>query len=294
MIRKSLALLAVIACATGLLPQWKSGTAASAAPLVMGRVHETFQPVGGKVFILVIGNDARHGNPDSARADAIHIFGINTKTMRGGILNFPRDSWVSIPGRGSAKINEATTAGGPLVLARTLENLTGIRIDYWAMVGFEGFVGIMHDLGGVRMDIRTDIYDPYGSGAHIDAGKQRLSAPEALAFARTRHSFGSGDIARTTNQGRLLLALLRKFRTQVAWNPGMLMKWMATTSRHARLNVPADEMFRLGILASQLSRRRVSNVTVPVSIGSVGAASVVFISPAARSIYQRFARNGSL
>src|ERR687891_439455 len=109
----------------------------TAAPVVMGRVHERWQPNQGKIFVLVIGSDARHGNPN-LRADAVHIAGINTKTMRGGILNFPRDSWVAIPGHGSAKINEALYIGGPQLLARTLEAETGIRLDYWVLVGFEG------------------------------------------------------------------------------------------------------------------------------------------------------------
>src|SRR5687768_3000847 len=82
------------------------------AALTVGRVHRTFQPLKHKLFILVIGNDAREGNPDNVRADAIHIVGLNTKTMRGGILNFPRDSWVPIPGYRTGRINESLTAGG--------------------------------------------------------------------------------------------------------------------------------------------------------------------------------------
>ena len=107
------------------------------------------------LFVLVIGNDARAGNPDRSRADAIHIVGLDTKTLRGGILNFPRDTWVSIPGHGSGKINEALYDGGPQLLARTLENLTGIRIDLWVMTGFEGFKPVMTSfilgiIGGVK------------------------------------------------------------------------------------------------------------------------------------------------
>ncbi len=148
--------LAVIALAlavllTTLVPT--SGTSSAAPALMVGRVHETYQPQDGKIFVLAIGNDARSGNPDRALADAIHIIGVNTKTMRGGVLNFPRDSYVPIPGYGTAKINEALLQGGPELLAKTLENLTGIRLDYWAMVGFEGFEDIIHGLGGVRVRV---------------------------------------------------------------------------------------------------------------------------------------------
>ena len=154
----------MIATAATLLPMIGSAPI-NAAPLLVGKVHGSFQPEDGKIFVLVIGNDARSGNPDNSRADAIHIAGINTKTMKGGILNFPRDSWVSIPGAGTSKMNEALYRGGPRTLAHTLENLTGIRIDYWVMVGFEGFRGIIDDIGGVEMKITQPVYDPTGSGA---------------------------------------------------------------------------------------------------------------------------------
>lgn len=92
----------------------------------------------------------------------------------------------------------------------------------------------------------------------------------------------------------MLVALLRKFRTETAKSPASLLRWIAVTRKHARFDVSADEMFRLGILASQVGARDVKSVTVPVSLGHMGAASVVFISPNAQSIYKRFRENASL
>ncbi|MCA1709521.1 MAG: LCP family protein [Actinobacteria bacterium] len=265
-----------------------------AAELLVGRVHKEFQPTDGKVFVLVIGNDARSGNPLNARSDAIHIVGINTKTMRGGILNFPRDSWVPIPGYGTWKINEALYHGGPDLLARTLEGLTGIRLDYWVMVGFEDFVNIIRDLGRVEMHLRTAVYDPTGSGARLKAGKQQLTAQQSLAYLRTRHSFAGGDVTRTTNQGNYLLALLRKLRGDTVRNPAALLQWMSVTQRYARYDLSAVEMLRLGIIATKMKPKNIGNVTVPVSVGTVGAASVVFISPGARDVYARFRKSAQL
>lgn len=266
---------------------------ASGTPLSFGRAHESFQPNRGKIFVLVIGSDARAGNPN-ARADAVHLAGVNTRTLEGGILNFPRDSWVPIPGYGSGRINEALVLGGPELLVRTVENLTGIRIDYWVMVGFEGFRGIIRDLNGVPFEITRPIYDPGGSGAQLPAGKERLGAENALAFVRTRKSLPNGDIDRTTNQGLFLLALLRKLNAEVDRRPSSLLRWIDVTRRWARFDLSPDDMFRLGILASQVRARDVANVTVPVSLGSVGGASVVFIQGGAGALYDRFARSGSL
>jgi polyisoprenyl-teichoic acid--peptidoglycan teichoic acid transferase len=261
----------------------------------LGRVERSYQPIDKhKIFILVIGNDARTGNPDNVRADAIHIVGFNTKTMRGGILNFPRDSYVSIPGSGSGRINESLYRGGPELVARTVESVTGIELDYWMMTGFEGFRAIIHRIGKVPYEIEQDIFDPLGSGAYLPAGTKFLKGEQALAYVRTRKAFGDGDIARTTNQGSFMVALLRMFQDEVDADPANLLRWISITREFTRNDVSADQMFRLAILASQVKPKHFRNVTVPVSYGSVGAASVVFIEGAAQSIYAKFRRKASL
>jgi LCP family protein required for cell wall assembly len=292
-IKRAAALVCLLAVTVVAIPMLGTTTSGASA-ILAGRVHERFQPNRGKIFVLVIGNDARAGNPDQSRADAVHLVGINTKTMRGGILNFPRDSWVNIPGSGTGRINEALYRGGPDLLARTVESITGIHIDYWVMTGFEGFRGIMEAIGGIEMKIPFDLYDPSGSGINLGKGNQLLRREMALAYVRTRHSFPRGDVDRTTNQARFLIEMLRKLRSQVDQNPSTLLKWMAAARRYARFDISAAEMFRLGVLASQVQPKDVGNVTVPVSVGAVGAASVVFISPAAQSIYARFKRTARL
>ena len=294
MIKRAAAIVAFLGLVCTLVPLVGEPAPTQAAPAMFGRVHESFQPQRGKIFVAVIGNDARSGNPDRALADAIHIVGINTKTMKAGVLNFPRDSWVNIPGQGSAKMNEALVRGGPQLVARTLESVTGIRIDYWVMTGFVGFENLIRQLNGVKMRIPTNVSDIGGSGAQLRAGVQRLKGYEALAYARTRKAFSGGDVARTTHQGDILVALVRKLRKETQRSPAALLRWIDVTRKNTRLDISANEMFRLGILASQVKAKDVGNVTVPVSLGSMGAASVVFISPGAHSIYARFKKNGSL
>jgi LCP family protein required for cell wall assembly len=260
----------------------------SEAAITIGRVHAGYQPTTGKLFILVIGNDARQGNPNGALADAIHLVGIDTTSMKAGILNFPRDSWVSIPGHGTNKINASLIDGGPELVAKTIESLTGIRIAYWVMTGFGGFYGIVKRLGGVKVRVPRNLNDPSGSGAVMSAGIHKLAPLQALSFVRDRHDFPNGDISRTANQATFLLALLKKLRKEVANNPASLLKWMAVARRYTRLDISLSELFRLGIVASELSPKDVGTKTVPVSFGFEGAQSVVFISPQASSIYASF------
>ena len=291
MIKRAIALAAALGLIAVIVPLLGSTEKSAASPIEVGRVHDSFQPNRGKIFILVIGNDARYGNPDASRADAIHLVGVNTETMRAGILNFPRDSWVEIPGRGSSKINEALYDGGPELLAKTVEMLTGIRIDYWVMTGFKGFEGLVSDVGGIHVNLPSDVYDVGWSGANLKAGKQVLNRSQALAYNRARHAFSNGDLARTANQARFLVWMLKELQRQVEWNPSKLLTWIAAARRNTRLNVPTDEQFRLGVLASQLPAKNVESVTIPVRVGSVGLASVVFISPGANALYARFRAN---
>jgi hypothetical protein len=101
-------------------------------------------------------------------------------------------------------------------------------------------------------------------------------------------------VDRTTNHGRFLLALLKKLRTDIANSPAKMFDWMAATRKWTRLDIPPHELFQLGVLTSQVKSQDVGNVTVPVQVGSAGAASVVFIQPGAQAIYDRFKKNASL
>lgn len=294
MSRQLAALVAIIAVAVGFVHLDPAGSPAAAQDTQIGRVRDSYQPLDGKIYVLIIGTDARSGNPERGsasgpdiNADGIHIAAMNLRTMRGGILNFPRDSWVAVPGRGSARINDALDKGGPELLVQTVENLTGIRLDYWVMTGFEGFQRALEDLGGVEMDVPSSIVDPGGSGANLSAGRQNLKGYQALAYMRARKPFSDGDVTRTTNHGRLLVALLQKLRGEVSRNPASLLRWLSVAREHTRYTLSEEELFRLALVTSQMKPGRVKNVTVPSSLGTVGSAEVVFISPGARSLYQR-------
>lgn len=295
--RISIALVAFIAGVASFVHVGGSGDARAQGALV-GRVHDNYQPTEGRLYVLLIGSDARSGNPDRKQgagpdinADGIHLLALNTRAMKGGILNFPRDCWVPVPGLGSRRINDALNRGGPDLLAATVENLTGIRLDYWVLTGFEGFQGAVRDLGGVRMDVPGPVNDPGGSGAALRAGRQRLAGYQALAYMRARKPFPGGDATRTTNHGRFLLALQRKLRSEVSDDPISLLRWMTVARRHTRLNISEDELFRLAVLTSQVRPADVRNVTVPTTGARVGAAQVLRITSGANSLYRQLRRN---
>jgi LCP family protein required for cell wall assembly len=237
------------------------------------------------LFILVLGSDARPGQRvDRGRADSIHLLGVNVQKRKATVLGFPRDSWVSIPGHGTGKITTAMYLGGPELMVQTIESITGIRIDFYVLTSFEGLKRMVEGIGGIEVDVPYPMHDSF-SGSNFSAGLQKFNGKEALAFSRDRHSAAGGDFGRSKNQGRLLLAALRKLRDGFDENPGLLFTWIAVGWRNVRTDLSFRTLLDLGLTATLIAPKDVKNRVVPASVGSVGDQSVVFISASASATY---------
>jgi LCP family protein required for cell wall assembly len=181
---------------------------------------------------LITGSDSRQGLTDKEirklstgfgiggqRSDTIMVLHLPAGGGRPVLISIPRDSYVPIPGVGSNKINAAYSLGGPALLAKTVQNLTGLRIDHYMGIGFGGFVHVVDAVGGVRICLKQPLTDP-SAGLHLKAGCQVLDGAEALGFVRSRHTYATQDLQRIQNQRLLLRALLRKLTsTGVILNP---------------------------------------------------------------------------
>jgi LCP family protein required for cell wall assembly len=257
---------------------------AEAMPLFqLEPAHAEFVPVldgSEPIFILLLGSDARPGEEITGqRADSIHIVAINPAKAKVTIVGFPRDSYVPIPGFGSNKINSAMVNGGPELMVRTVEQLTGITMDYWALTWFDGFEQMIDDIGGLHMDVPFDVFDHYAH-AQISAGPQVLNGRSALAFARARHALPTGDFGRSENQGRLIISALRQFQNEFTSDPSRLLAWVGAAVRSSRSSVPFDQLMSLAFTGTSLNARRVTNVVVPGGTGMVGGSSVVNLDQA--------------
>jgi LCP family protein required for cell wall assembly len=136
-------------------------------------------------------------------------------TGRPVLVSIPRDSYVPIPGYGYNKINAALGFGGPTLLIKTVESVTGLRIDHYMGIGFGGLVSVVNQVGGVNICLPSALHDT-DSGVNLKAGCQTLNGTQALAFARDRHSFANEDLQRMQDQRAFLKALLDK-----ATSPGV-------------------------------------------------------------------------
>jgi LCP family protein required for cell wall assembly len=244
------------------------------------------------LFILALGSDARPGQQVlRERSDSIHIIGVNLVTHKATILGFPRDSWVHIPGHGSAKITTAMSFGGPALTVATIEALTGIRIDFWLLTTFQGIVRIVNSVGPLRVRVTQAMHDRF-SGANFSVGLHKFRGNDALAFARDRHDFSQGDITRSANQGKLMQAALDKFQADFERDVSRLFTWLAVGWRNIHTDLSPAVLLQLALTATQISPNRVNNLVVPSSTGSVGAQSVVFIQGGASRIYARMRATG--
>lgn len=196
---------------------------ASPTPDIAGRCDER------ACNYLLLGSDSRAGlskeeqeafgtNRDIGgenRSDTIILVHTEPKQRRAVFLSFPRDLWVEIPGRGMGKINSAfeggVEGGGPARVARTITDLTGLKIHHVLYIDLAGFQGLVDALGGVEMCVPYPMQDPL-TGLDIQAGCQRFDGRTALAYVRTRHQVCDKipDFARIGRQQQFLRAVIAK------------------------------------------------------------------------------------
>ncbi|MET8719964.1 LCP family protein [Streptomyces misionensis] len=182
----------------------------------------------GSENILVLGSDTRAGgnrklgggtDDGSARSDTAMIVHVYAGHKKASVVSIPRDTLVDRPActdtKGTAHpaatgvmFNEAYSAGGAACAVKTVESLTGIRMDHYLEVDFAGFQRLIDDLGGVPVTTTRAIDDPQ---SHLDlqAGTHTLNGQQALGLVRTRHGVGDGsDLGRIQLQQAFVKALI--------------------------------------------------------------------------------------
>ncbi|MFB0618231.1 LCP family protein [Streptomyces sp. AGS-58] len=182
----------------------------------------------GSENILVLGSDTRAGknkklgggaDDGSARSDTAMIVHVYEGHQRASVVSIPRDTLVDRPEctdtKGTAHpvasgvmFNEAYSTGGAACAVKTVESISGIRMDHYLEVDFEGFQRLIDDLGGVRVTTTKAIDDPQ-SHLRLKAGAHTLDGEQALGLVRTRHGVGDGsDLGRIQLQQAFIKALL--------------------------------------------------------------------------------------
>jgi LCP family protein required for cell wall assembly len=251
-------------------------------------------PSTGPMFVLVIGSDARPGaDPAHGLADSLHIVGVDPRTGTASILGIPRDSFVPIPGLGTDKINASLARGGPDLVVRTVERLSGIHIDGYVLTGFAGFERLVDAIGPIAIDVPYAMNDP-SSHAEFRPGRTELNAREALAFSRDRHDAPGGDFGRSLNQGRLLVAALATLRADLRAGDLAVLPWILAGARHLETDLDLWQMLELLLSAPAVDPGAVRIRVVPGRTATIGGRSIVLLAPEARAMFRDLARDGVL
>jgi LCP family protein required for cell wall assembly len=187
---------------------------------------------GGRINVLVMGLDRRPYEGNAAtRTDTMFVMSIDqsSKTARG--LAMPRDLYVDIPTKGGGSFKERINTayeygenggypgGGPASVKKTVENLLGIKVNYYVLIDFGGFKQLIDLLGGidVEVDSSTAVNDPFYSDTEklgdyypcvFGVGVHHMNGTDALCFARSRRN--SDDFGRIQRQQRVIFAAIEK------------------------------------------------------------------------------------
>ncbi|MFD4661179.1 LCP family protein [Kitasatospora sp. NPDC058444] len=194
----------------------------------------------GAENILLIGSDDRSGANGSyggeqgtQRSDTTILLHLAADRRHATAVSVPRDVMVSVPacekpdGTRSKPVltqfNWAFETGGAACSIRTVEKLSGIRIDHYVILDFSGFKTMVDAIGGVEVCVPQPIHDK-DAKLDLPAGRQTLHGEQSLGYVRARESLGDGsDTQRMGRQQQFLAALLRKVQSQgVLLNPAKL------------------------------------------------------------------------
>jgi LCP family protein required for cell wall assembly len=279
---RTLTIGAVLALAALLVPD--SAVKSTEIELVKVDRAESVDVSPDVVWILAVGSDARPGqNMTRTRGDALQLVGMNTRTGAATAIGIPRDSWVSIPGHGSNKINAALYFGGPQLLGKAVGNLVGIQPDYVFVSRFEFFEDMIRGIGGI--DVRNPIAfaDDFIKPKGFKKGRIHLGGYDALAFSRIRHDLIRGDFDRSANQQRVLRGIQATVHAK-ADRPGFIEHGVFSVVQHMHTDLSPMELYRLGQAMAQVKPGKVTTCVVQGSIGTMGGASVVlpFVDQARR------------
>lgn len=256
---------------------------------------------------LIVGSDSREnltqeqkdelstGSSDGKLTDTIMML----TTAPDGVatlISIPRDSLVEIPGNGQNKINAAYSFGGPPLLVQTVEQATGVRIEGYVEVGFDGFFSIVEAVDGVEVCLDAPMQDER-AGIDLPAGCQTLGGADALGFVRARYTDPQGDFGRVERQRDFIAALAdRATSPQVLLNPLTAVPLAAAAGDALTIDDQAGpvDLARFGLAGMRATGENGQMLTVPFGgYATTSAGSVVLWDEAEAEVLWSAIREGT-
>lgn len=248
------------------------------------RPEVLYEGNGKPLNILVMGSDSREcdgceidqeGN-GSARSDTTVILHISADRERAYGISIPRDSVVDRPdcgddneisGETGAKWNAAFAVGGPLCTVEQVEQTTGIRIDDFVVIDFNGFKEMVDAVGGVEICVPEEINDPEHQ-IFVPAGTNELRGDQALDYVRARYDVGTqSDLGRIKRQQNFMASMINKVVSKGTLSRiDKVVKFLNAATKSLYVSEGLSSVAALGDLALQLRSTGLDDilfVTVP-------------------------------
>ena len=259
--------------------------------------------------IMVMGSDDRDGDGNNidgltgggARSDTTLLFHLSADRENAYGISIPRDTLVdrpdckdadgdTLPGATNAMWNEAFSVGGPACTIQQFEQVTGIFIDHFVVVDFNGFQDMVDAIDGVEVCIPEDIDDP-AHGINIPAGTREISGKEALNYVRARYTLGDGsDIGRVKRQQAFIAAMASKVISNgVLARFDLLVPFLDAATQSLVVDKDMGNMFKIakvGLGFKNIGLENIKFITVPFQYSTEQPGRVEML-PEADALWQR-------
>jgi LCP family protein required for cell wall assembly len=262
--------------------------------------------ISGVCDFLILGSDSRAGlskaeqiafgdtkHDPGQRSDTIILVRVDPVHDRTIVLSIPRDLRVNIPGHGMNKINTAFSYG-PQLIVKAVKQLTGLPINHYVEVNFNGFKGLVNALGGVPICVDKPMHDTLAALDLPHAGCYNMKGAQALAFVRARHIEGDiiPDFSRISRQQQFIRAVIQKVESagEIFRLPQLIKAIQRNLVVDDRLNLYALQ--DLSRKLSQLGQGAVDFRVVPATPVAIGGVDYVqLVQPDAATLFQRLRQN---
>ena len=238
--------------------------------------------------ILVLGSDSRSGDGNDIdglgdigeRADTTILLHVSADRLNAYGVSLPRDAIVDrpdctdpdgtvVPGGSQVMFNTAFAVGGAQCTIQTVESLTGIYVDHFVVVDFNGFKDMVEAINGVEVCIPTEVDDPEHD-IYLPAGVQTLTGQDALNYVRERSILSvTGDIGRMKRQQAFIASMVNKVKSAgILSQPLSIFSFLNAATSSIEVDAELDSVGKLADLATQFRNTGLSDIkfiTVPIA-----------------------------
>ena len=236
--------------------------------------------------VLVMGVDSTLENLSASQTgngDALMLVTFNPKTLNATIISIPRDTYTYLPNFGSENKITHAAWGGTNCIIGAVEKLLNVKVNYYVKINFKGVVKLVNALGGVTIDVPTDMCTSDSSrktNICLKKGTQKLNGEQALAFSRNRYAFATGDFQRGLNQQAVVQAMLNELKTITSANKAL--EVLDIVSKSMNTNFTTKQLLSFYDIAKNLFKT--------TTVGNIINIQQLYISGVTQSIYDERAQ----